>query len=451
MFDSLNISTFKTKIFTFLKKRVIRNIILVASISLLVKGLGFLKESVVASVFGLSEQLDTYFIAMLIPGFISSVFLGSFKNVFIPNYVSELKTGRNINKFQGTGFFIIFIISLIFFLVAFLFTDIYITNIFPGHTKAYYDLIKLQFVYVAPCILIWGFSALISGLLNINNEFKYSSLDSIFLPIVIIIFILFFKDYFGDAVLAVGTLLGSLLNFCFLVWIGLKKNVIKLGKPDFKNANAILMIKQVPAKASSGFLTGLIGVTDQYFAAQLAIGSIAALNYGGKIPAFITGLLILVMGNVLLPYFSKKVIENKAKAFEDVLKLLKWLFLASSIIAIVSIFLSDYVVELLFQRHAFTGQDTVTVSSIQKIILIYAPFTICGMVLVNFLTSINKNSFMAYVAFGSMLVNILLDYILMKFYGVYGIAICTTFIYIIRSIILFKFTLYQKRILQNNL
>ena len=205
------------------------------------------------------------------------------------------------------------------------------------------------------------------------------------------------------------------------------------------------MLKQVPAKASSAFFTGLISVTDQYFCAQLAIGSIAAINYGLKIPAFITGLLIISINNVLLPYFSEKVIQDKSKAFKDLFKTIKWLFIASCAIVFISILLSDALVQLFYERNEFTSEDSRVVSIIQKISLLHAPFTICGMVLVNFLTSINKNSVMAWVSLGSLLCSIVLDYILMKFYGVYGITIATTLVYSVRSIILFMVTLNHKK------
>lgn len=427
------------------QKPVSKNIILVLFITVFVRGLGFYKESVVAGEFGLSQQLDTFYIAMLIPGFITTVFLGSFKNVFIPNYISEMKTGNNMSSFQTMGFLVVMGISLVFLLFAFLVTDVYIKNFFSGHTEEYYRSIKVQFYFLAPCIILWGLSALITGLLNISNEFKYSSIDTIFIPIVIVIGVFFFKELLGRSVLAVSTLIGSILNFAFLFFIGFKKKIISFGKPDFNNHNAILMFKQVPAKATSGFLTGLTSVTDQFFAAQLAVGSIAAINYGSKIPAFITGLLIFAMSNVLLPYFSKKVMDNKRKAFDDLFKLLKWLFLSCSIVAIVAIFLSDFAVQLFFERKEFTRENTIVVSMLQKITLVYAPFTICGMVLVNFLTSINKNVFMAWLSMGAFVINIILDYILMKLYGVYGISLATTVIYVARSLILFKFTLNQKK------
>src|SRR5690554_7122469 len=72
----------------------------------MVKGFGFYKEIVIASNFGLSELLDTFLIAALVPGFIYQVFLGAFKSVFIPNYIMEQKTDRSISSFQATSFII---------------------------------------------------------------------------------------------------------------------------------------------------------------------------------------------------------------------------------------------------------------------------------------------------------------------------------------------------------
>lgn len=433
-----------------IKKPVIRNILLVMFITLFVKVIGFFKESIVASSFGLSELLDTFYISMLVPGFISNVFLNSFSTVFIPNYIAESKTSNNIRSFQTTAFLMVLGISLVFIVVAFLFTDVYINVIFPGHSPSYYQLIKLQFYFLIPCIVFWGISSLISGLLKIYDEFKYSSLNTVFIPISIIVCVLFYRESLGDSVLAFGTLIGSSLNLVFLIYMAIKKGILKFQKPDFKNENAMLMLKQLPAKASSGFFTGLIGVTDQFFAAQLVVGSIAALNYGSKIPAFITGLLILTLNSVLLPYFSKKVMENRKKAYSDLYKVLKRLFIVAGIITVIAIISSDWVVRILFERQEFTSEDTYKVSLLQKITLIYAPFTVCGMVLVNFLTSINKNKFMAYVALGSMILNFILDYLLMKLYGVYGIALCTTIIYIIRSLILLKYTVNQGKTITTN-
>ncbi|SEL71981.1 putative peptidoglycan lipid II flippase [Maribacter orientalis] len=434
------------KIVLLSNNEVVKNIILVASITLLISFLGFFKEMLVASYFGLSLVLDTFFIAILVPGFIQSVFISSFKSVFIPNYIAETKTGNSLDSFQGTGLLITSVISLAFIIIAFIFTDTYLEFFFSGHNEEYYGLVKAQFYILLPCVFFWGVSSLLSGILNISGEFKLTSFEGIFIPISIIIIIYFFEDYFDKLILAVGTLTGTILAFLFLVFISIKKKTIRIARPNLKNHNAILMFKQIPAKISSGFLTGMNGVIDQFFAAQLIIGSISAINYSLKIPAFLISILVVAITNVLLPKFSKMIMENRENAFKYWLKIIKTLFIAASICAFIGIILSDFLVKLFFERNEFTESDSIVVSNLQQIFLVYTPFTICGMVSVNFLTSMNKNVVMAYISFVAVILNGILDFFLIKYYGVYGIAICTTLVVIIKNIALFYSVIHYKKL-----
>jgi putative peptidoglycan lipid II flippase len=423
------------------------NIIIVGVISVVVKVFGFFKEVVIASEFGLSELLDTFFIALLIPGFVNEVFLNAFKAVFIPNYIAEKKVNDNIGPFQSISFIITLITALVFMLVAYLITDVFLELFFSGHEAVYYQLIKLQFYYLLPCIIFWGFSSLLSGLLNIYDEFTYSTLFPIITSIFMLVCLFFYKDTLGEGVLAVGMLLGSIGQFLFLLFIALKKGIIKIAKPDFSSKNAKTMFKQVPAKVSSGFLTGLIPVTDQYFAAQLVVGSIAALNFGIKIPAFFSTILIIALGNVLLPYFSKLTLDSPKEAFKNLYQIIKWTFIVLLTMMIITSLFSSEIVSILFERNNFSPEDTNIVSQIQIVFLIGVPFAICGNLFVKFLTSINKNAFMAYVSLGAMILNIILDFVFMKFYGILGIAICTTIIQIIKIVVFYYYTDKQKRIM----
>ena len=56
---------------------------------------------------------------------------------------------------------------------------------------------------------------------------------------------------------------------------------------------------------------------------------------------------------------------------------------------------------------------------------------------------------MAYVSFGSMVMNIILNFILMKYYGIFGIAICTILIQITKYLVFLKYVKKQKRIMVN--
>jgi len=427
-----------------LSHNVVRNVILVGILTLLVRSVSFVKEIIVADQIGLSELLDTFYIALLIPGLISTVFMGAFKSVFIPNYVAETKRGNNIGSFQSATFLITIGMSLFFMLIAVLLTDVYIENVFKGHTANYYGLIKVQFYYMLPCIIIWGISSIFNGLLTIDDEFKYSSVGMLFTPLTIILFLVFFRDELGEIVLALGTLIGSLLRLFMLFIVALNRKVIHLKKPDFYSSNIKEMFRQIPAKVSSGLLTGLNNIVDQYFAAQLVIGSIAALNYGIKIPMFIIGITTLALGKVLLPYFSKKAIEDKEKLFKELQKIIKILIFSSAIVAIILIVISTPIISIIFERNAFTSDDTVTVSKIQQMYLIQIPSYITGIIMVRFLTSINYNNFMVLAAIISLVLNIVLNYILISLMGVYGLALATSIVSIVNSLILYFYIIYLK-------
>ncbi|MGY0392431.1 murein biosynthesis integral membrane protein MurJ [Bizionia sp. KMM 8389] len=437
----------KSTLYKLRNNTTVTNIIIVGFITVLVKFFGFYKEVVIAGEFGLSELLDTFFIALLLPGFINEVFLSAFNAVFIPNYIAEEKTNKNIAAFQSTSFVVTISTSLVFMGIAYLFTDVFLELFFSGHTHTYYQLVSEQFNYLLPCILLWGLTSLISGLLNIYGEFTYSSIYPVITSITMIICVVFYKDDLGTSVLAIGMLIGSIIQLIFLILIATRKSILKFSIPDFKSTNAILMFKQIPAKITSGFLTGLIPVTDQYFAAQLVIGSIAALNYGMKIPAFFTTIFIIALGNVLLPYFSKLTIDNPQKSFKTLYMLNKWLFISIMSIMIMASIFSKEIISILFERGSFTSNDTLVVADIQIIYLIGVPFIICGNLFVKFLTSINKNAFMAYVSLGSMIINIILDFILMKWIGLIGIALCTTIIQVLKIAIFYNYTNKQKQLL----
>ena len=57
---------------------------------------------------------------------------------------------------------------------------------------------------------------------------------------------------------------------------------------------------------------------------------------------------------------------------------------------------------------------------------------------------------MAYISFATIILNIILDLIFMKFYGAIGIALATSILYIFKSLIYLKYTRKQQKILVTN-
>lgn len=419
------------------KNVTLNNVIVVGLITFVISGFGFFKEIIIAKNYGLSELLDTYYIAILIPAFINNVFMSSYQSVFIPNYILEIKDQKSLGSFQFTGMLVTLVISVLFFIISYLFTDYFLEFFFKGHDVEYYTLIKKQFAFIAPSILFWGLTSMINGLLNVDNEFKFSTFSSIYTALSIIVCLLFFKTYLGDLVLAIGTLIGSILGFLSVMLVAIKRKIIFLKTPDFKSKNIIVMFRQLPAKLTSSLLNGVNPIVDQYFSAQLIVGSIAALNYGIKIPSFAISIGSIALGNVLLPYFSKMAVYNKEKLFGQLQKIIKYTLYFSFTATIIGVLISYPIVNIVFERGAFDSNDSEIVSKIQQMYLLQIPFYLIGIIMIRFLTAINKNNFMVFTSSMSLILNLVLNIILMKTMGVYGLALSTSIVSFIIGMILY--------------
>jgi putative peptidoglycan lipid II flippase len=435
----------KRSILYFIRKPILINIFTVGFMTLIVKGMGFFKEMEVGSHFGLSEILDTFLIATLIPGFINTVFMSSFQNVFVPNYIIEMRTASTSASFLSTCVILILGLGIVLMFLSYLFTDLFLESIFKNHSLQYYHFIRSQFYIVLPCILFWSFSSLFSCILETKGLFGYSSISSIFTSIAILVCLFFFKNQMGYTLLAIGMLIGSFLEFVYVLIVSVYKKTLQFAKPNFNSLNIMMIYKQLPSKIGSGFLTGSTSFVNQFFAAQLVVGSIASFNYAMKIPSFLASILVISIGNVILPYFSNLVQNNRHRAYQVLYQSITTVFLISLFIAGIIFLFSEAIISFLFERGNFTAQNTLVVSQIQRIVLIYIPFYIATIIIIKFLTSINKNSYMLYASVINLVLNVVLNYYLAKKYAIYGLAIATTLIYIVNFAVLFLLVRYQHK------
>jgi putative peptidoglycan lipid II flippase len=430
-----------------LRQPIFRNFLIVSSLVFLVKIISFYKETLVSSYFGLSEFLDTYYLAILIPSFAQNVFFGALKNLFIPNYLKEMKNENKLGSFQAFTIVLITGINIVLSVIIYFASDVFLEDLFPNHEESYYLMVRKQLLIVLPCLFFWGYSGILGGLLEIKSKFFIATLPLLITPITIITLVINFKDYFGDLVLVMGMLIGAVIGFLFLLIAAILNKVLKIDKISM-NRNIQEMLREYPPKLTSGLLAGANPFVDQYFAAQLVVGSIASLNYGIKIPTFFLSILMIALGNVLLPHFSKKASENLTLAFTEVFKTLKLLFIIAMAITLPLIFFSEEIIRLLFEYGQFDSENTKVVFRIQQIALFYVPFYLCTLVCVKFLTVINKNKFMAWFSLWNLVVNLVLNIVLIKFFGVFGLVLSTSLVFIISSLMYVGFTykFYQQHL-----
>ena len=176
-------------------------------------------------------------------------------------------------------------------------------------------------------------------------------------------------------------------------------------------------------------LMSLIVVVDQFFAAQLGVGSIALLGYANRIIALVLGLGALAVSRATLPVFARARPDN-AQGTADLAR--QWsvaLFALGGIAVLFGWWLAPWAVAALFERGAFTSGDTRSVAEVLRYGLLQVPFYFSALVLTSYLSSRSLYIWLFWSGLLGLSAKVLGNVLLIPAHGVAGIALATALAY----------------------
>jgi putative peptidoglycan lipid II flippase len=217
-----------------------------------------------------------------------------------------------------------------------------------------------------------------------------------------------------------------------LLGLALHRRGIRFRPQWFGVSPALQQVGRQYLPAMTGALIMCSAVlVDQSMAAMLAPGSVAALNYALRVSSFPLLLGSTALSTAAIPYLSKMVASSDWKGVKHTLRsYLKLIFLIAIPFTGLVILLSEPIIQLLYQRGAFTHQETQLVAQILSAAAIQIPFYIADIFVVNLLTSLCLNQILMQVSVFNLLINVGLNYLFMHWIGVQGIALSTSCVYI---------------------
>jgi putative peptidoglycan lipid II flippase len=187
-------------------------------------------------------------------------------------------------------------------------------------------------------------------------------------------------------------------------------------------------------------------LVDQSMAAMLESGSVATLNYANKVVAMILGISSMAIGTAVLPHFSRLIASENWSEVRYTFRTYTRLIIMVTIPATLILFyLSEPITKLLFERGAFTSQDTQLVAQTQAYYLLQLPFYVLGILGVRLISAMAKNKVLMHISFVNLIINIIGNYFFMQYLGVAGIALSTAIVYALSTGIVF-FYLTNKRV-----
>ena len=398
------------------------------------------KELVVARWFGRGDALDAFLIAFLLPSFLVNLVAGSFNAAVIPTLIQVREkdgTGAAQRLFSGVMVVSLGLLVGVSILVGLL-APYYLPLLGSGFSPAKLMLTRRLLYALLPFIALSGLAVAWTAVLNAGEHFGLPALSGILTPLSIIAFLLLLGRAWGIFTLAVGTVTGVVIQAAVLGWL-LRRRGVRL-EPRWCGWDPGLrkVIGQYAPTLAGVLLMGSTELVDQSMAAMLQPGSVAALNYARKVVSLFIIVGATPLGTAALPYFSQMVANRDWSGCHHTLKVYsRSIVLVTVPITLALVAFSHPLIKLVFQRGAFTAMDTGVVSRVLAFLSLQIPFYILANLGVRLVSALKRNSVLMVIAGVNMVLNIIFNLILMRYAGVAGIALSTSFVYLVSCVLVY--------------
>lgn len=332
----------------------------ISAISVLGLATAFLRETVLAYFFGASAEMDVFLVAAL-PIEIMVLVGPTLAWSLIP-MLTEVRANQGHSGALCAFKTILSIVVVATGMMAVLLSIVsrrMVVLLAPGFVGAQIDLASSMMRLIAGGILLIAVSGLLTGALNTYRHFWAPVAAGIVLNLSVIGVVSVLGGSLGVETVAVGMLLGLLLQLAILILLFYQKG-LRLGVTLSWDYAGLRTFSNMLWPLLAQALLGRIYVfVDRYVASMLAGGSISLLNYATKVSTLPVVLIVTAIGTVLYPYLTEWHSKQQREEFENsLMKGLRVGFLL--IIPMVALLaaLANPVIALLFERGAFTQQDT---------------------------------------------------------------------------------------------
>lgn len=433
-------------------RRIVMAAAIVATFAFAARLAGAAKEVLVARQFGTSDQVDAFLLAFMLPSFAITVVGGSLNTALMPAYVAVreergaeaaqalLSTimALSIALLAGAGLVLATVVPFLLPLLA------------PQFTPSKLMLTRELSYLLLPSLVLAGTTTTWTAALNARGRFAVPSAAGLAVPLASIVVLLALGHSFGIRALAVGMVLGYLVE-AVCVGMALRREGISI-RPRWGSGltPAVRQVVQQYVPMVAGMLVlGTNPVIDQVMAARLGPGSVASLGYGTKVEAFAMGIGALSLGSAILPHFSRLAASKDWGALQQTIRTYSGLVMAVTVpLTVAAVALSGPIVRLLFQRGAFTEADTLLVASIQALSLAAIPFRLTGVLFIRFIMATSSTRVLMWISILNAAINVTANYVLSEWIGVAGIALSTSLVYTTACLVAVVYTRRRLRVLR---
>jgi putative peptidoglycan lipid II flippase len=273
---------------------------------------------------------------------------------------------------------------------------------------------------------VWG------SVLHSHERFVATGLVPIVTPIAAMVCMLWGAKVWGIYALAFGIMLGSIAEAAAIGWTLVRRGYRLWPSVAGVSPELRQVLHQYWPLIAAALLMGSTTLVDNAMASWLGSGSVATLSYGRKLVGLALTIPALSLSKAVFPYFAKMAAQDDWNQINHTLATYRRAVLFSTIpLAIIMLVFSRPLTSLVLERGAFDATSTTQVAWVQAMYALQIPFYTLGILYVRLASSLRMNHLLTISTVISILVNAGMNYVLMQYLDVAGIALSTSIVYLI--------------------
>lgn len=423
-----------------------KTFILITLLALLGKVTGFFREMAMAAKIGANVFTDIYAFSMTATGLFTTIILTGLNTAFIPVFADAEKEKKEQLFFNRLVSLLLVALFTLQILIIF-FSKQIMSLVAPGLSEnyRYYAITYSQLLSIN--LVTISFQALFSGYLQKQNRFLFPA--SISIPANIIMLVgIFLSSPSNITPLVIATILGHVASLIWL-FVPLKrlKTRWKWDSSFFKDEYIkTFFVMVMPILLSIG-ATQINVVVDRSLSSLLPAGSASYLNYASKIQGIFYSIVIVSFTTVLFPKQSELASREN---YKGILKLtsdnLSFLLLLVFPVTAGLMLLSQEISRVIYMRNQFTIIDAEITGNISFFYTGIILFQAISDMIAKMFFSMKETRKPMISTIAGVITNIILNFIFIRIWGLYGLAFATLISVIIRMVILIIYAkpLYKK-------
>ena len=337
----------------------------VSSLTLLSRILAFVRDVLIARIFGAGMATDAFFVAFKLPNLLRRMFAeGAFSQAFVPIF-GEYKSRKGQEETKLLVDHVTTLLALILFiitLIGIIAAPILVYISAPGFvTEPDKFALTVQLLRItSPYIFFISLVAVAAGILNTYSKFWVPAFAPVLLNLCFIAAALWLAPYCDPPILAMGwaVFIGGAVQLAFQIPFLKKIGMLPTWRFNLKDAGVWRIIKQMGPALFGVSIAQISLIINTIFASFLVAGSVSWLYYADRLMEFPSGLLGAALGTILLPSLSKHHADNSTEEYS---RLLDWglrlVFMLTLPAALALGMIAVPLLATMFQHGAFTAHD----------------------------------------------------------------------------------------------